>query len=175
MTTNVFKEESLFWLVFKKLIVSFIFSLCITFVVSLPFGYQYMIVRTGSMEPTLHRRTMAILSPTKFEDIEIGDIVTFKSGGAGTMYFTHRVHGFTENGNLITAGDANIDTETKEIILDTSTVPKDRYVGRVVGNIYPIGIIIMFLKEHVMASGIILIAGFVIYILLIDDEEDSVY
>lgn len=175
MTTNVFKEENLFLFVFTKLISSFIISLFITFVVSLLFGYQYMIVRTGSMEPTLHVFEMVILAPTEFKDVEVGDIVTFKSVGEGTVTFTHRVHGFTETGELITAGDANIDSGTGKIELDKSTVPESRYVGKVVGDIYSVGLIIMFLKENIIEAGLILVIGFVLYIILCDDEEDSIF
>lgn len=175
MTTNVFKEENLFLVIFGKLMTSFIFSLMITFVVSLLFGYQYMLVRTGSMEPTIHQFELVILAPTEFKDIEVLDIVTFKSMEGGTMTFTHRVRGFTETGELITAGDANIDSGTGEISLDQGSVPENRYIGKVVGGIYSLGLIIMFLKEHTMMAGLIIVGGLMMYILLCDEESDSVF
>lgn len=175
MKTNIFKEENLFLTIFTKMMTSFIISVFITFVVSLLFGYKYMIVKTPSMEPTLHVHELIILAPTEFEDLEILDIITFKSSGEGTMSFTHRVRGVAENGELITAGDANIDTGTGEIKYDNSTVSKDIYVGKVVGDIYSVGLLIMFLKENIMTAGLIMIIGFVAYILLCDEEEDSVY
>ena len=175
MTTNVFKEENLFLVVFGKLMTSLIISLFVTFVISLLFGYQYLLVRTGSMEPTLHQFTLVILAPEKFENLKELDIVTFKGVEDGTMTFTHRIRGFTETGELITAGDANIDSGTGEVSLDNSTTPKSRYIGKVVGNIYPIGLIIMFLKENTMMAGVILVVGLMLYILLCDEESDSVF
>ena len=127
------------------------------------------------MEPTLHVFEMVILAPTDFEDVKIGDIVTFRGVEGGSMTFTHRVHGFTEDGQLITAGDANIDSNTGEINYDNSTVTPSRYIGKVVGSIYSVGLIIMFLKENIMQAGLVLVIGFVIYILLIDDSEESVF
>jgi len=44
-----------------------------------------------------------------------------------------------------------------------------------VGSIYSVGLIIMFLKENIMQAGLLLIIGFTAFILLCDDEEDSVY
>ena len=100
MKTNIFKEENLFLIVFTKLMTSFIISLFITFIVSLLFGYKYMLVKTESMEPTIHVSELVILAPTKFEDLKIMDIITFKSSGEGTMNFTHRVRGVAENGEF---------------------------------------------------------------------------
>jgi len=164
-TTNVFKEENLFLLIFKKLIVSFIWAVCITFVVSLLLGYKYMIVGSGSMTPKIPVWTMVIIAPTEYEDLEINDIVTYKSGGKGTINFTHRVVEFAENGNIITAGDANIDPETGIPVRD-GEIPESRYVGKVVGHLYPVGLLVKFVKENIIQCLIMLMIVFFTYVFI---------
>lgn len=53
-------------------------------------GYKFMIVISGSMEPTLPTGSMIIVTPCEYKDLELGDIVTMQGSG---MYFTHRVVG----------------------------------------------------------------------------------
>lgn len=53
-------------------------------------GYKFMIVISGSMEPTLPTGSMIIVTPCEYKDLELGDIVTMQGSG---MYFTHRVAG----------------------------------------------------------------------------------
>lgn len=166
MTTDnlQYKETDLFWFTFKKLITSFLMALAITFVVSLLFGYQYMIVMSGSMTPKIPIHTMVILAPTDYQDLELNDIITYKSSGAGVINFTHRVVEFSENGNVITAGDANIDPSTNLPKRD-GEIPESRYVGKVVGHIYPLGILIYYIKTNIIPCIVMVLVVFITYIL----------
>lgn len=161
-SVNVYKEENLFLIIFKNLIVSFILALIITFGVSLLFGYKYMLVASGSMTPVIPVRSMVILAPTDYEDLELGDIVTYKSSGKGTINFTHRVVEFAENGNIITAGDANINSETGLPQRD-GEIPKSRYVGKVVMNLYPVGLLVYFIKENLIQCIVMIMIVFFTY------------
>lgn len=53
-------------------------------------GYKFMIVISGSMEPTLPTGSLIIVTPCEYDDLELGDIVTMQGSG---IYFTHRVAG----------------------------------------------------------------------------------
>ena len=53
-------------------------------------GYKFMIVISGSMEPTLPTGSLIIVTPCDYEDLELNDIVTMQGSG---IYFTHRVVG----------------------------------------------------------------------------------
>lgn len=67
------------------------FSLIITVAVMLMCGYKFMIVSSGSMEPTLPTGSLVIVTPCDYEDLEYRDIVTF-TGDSG-VNFTHRIAG----------------------------------------------------------------------------------
>lgn len=53
-------------------------------------GYKFMIVTSGSMEPTLPVGSLVIVTPCEYEDLELNDIVTMEGSG---INFTHRIVG----------------------------------------------------------------------------------
>ena len=53
-------------------------------------GYKFMIVSSGSMEPTLPVGSLVIVTPCEKEELQLGDIVTMNAGG---INLTHRVVG----------------------------------------------------------------------------------
>lgn len=82
------------------------------------FGYTIFQVITGSMEDTIKIDDIVIVKITN--DVEVGDIITYRSGHD---FVTHRV--IREEGKrIVTKGDAN-NTEDKPII-------KELVVGKVV-------------------------------------------
>ena len=72
--------------VIKSLAISLL--LCIALMVCM--GYKFMIVISGSMEPTLPTGSLIIVTPCDYDDLELNDIVTMQGSG---IYFTHRVVG----------------------------------------------------------------------------------
>lgn len=65
-------------------------------VIMLIAGYKFMIVSSGSMEPTLPVGSLVIVTPCDYEDLKEGDIVTFTSSdpeSGGGLNFTHRIIG----------------------------------------------------------------------------------
>jgi len=76
------------------------------------FGYSVFRVVTGSMEPTISPGALLISKQTPIEQIQLGDIICFRSREAHMLgkSITHRVVGIFENGQqlcLETRGDAN--------------------------------------------------------------------
>lgn len=71
---------------FKGLLLSIIATVVLMFC----FGYKFMIVSSGSMEPNLPVGSLVIVTPCDIEDLEYGDIVTMNKGG---IYLTHRIVG----------------------------------------------------------------------------------
>ena len=163
---NVFKEENLFWLIFKNLIGSFLLAICITLVVSLLFGYQYKIVASGSMTPTLKVRTIVVVAPIKYEDIKVGDIVTYSSGNTtGIVYnFTHRVVRISENGKIVTAGDANIQEDGKP--REDGEISEERIVGKVLFDMYPVGLLVTYLQGHILQVALMILIVFLTYLVI---------
>ena len=61
-----------------------------TIIIMLISGYQFMIVISTSMEPTIPVGSLIIITPCDYEDLNDGDIVTMDSGG---INLTHRIVG----------------------------------------------------------------------------------
>lgn len=95
------------------------------------FGHSMFRVVTGSMEPTLPVGSVLLCKSENIEDIEVDDIVCFKSRESGMLgrVITHRVLNVLENSDgtvfLETKGDANLSA-------DGYLVNQDNFIGRVV-------------------------------------------
>lgn len=84
-------------------------------------GYRPVVVLTGSMEPTFPVGSIVYYHKCNFEDLQVGDAITFK---AEDSLVTHRIT--TVNGisrNVITKGDNN---ETE----DPTPVEENEIVGK---------------------------------------------
>jgi signal peptidase len=80
---------------------------------------HFLTVRSGSMEPSIHVGDVVVSLKVDVEDIEVGDVITFRYPGESdpNKCYTHRVSKIinTEDGNLLfqTKGDMNEDPDTK--------------------------------------------------------------
>ena len=68
----------------------FVLALIATIIIMMIAGYKFMIVSSGSMEPTLPVGSLVIVTPCEYEDLKLGDIVTMDAGG---VHLTHRIVG----------------------------------------------------------------------------------
>ncbi len=82
------------------------------------FGYSVFNVATGSMAPTINQNDIIVVK--RYDNYEVGDIVTFKSDNE---YITHRIVTVNEN-NYVTKGDAN---NAKDV-----AITKDKVIGKVI-------------------------------------------
>lgn len=77
-------------------------------------------ILTGSMRPTFPPGTLVVVKPTPFDQIDIGDAVTFQLKSGRPDVVTHRVIGQTVDANgrpaLITQGDNNPSPDAKHVI-----------------------------------------------------------
>lgn len=90
------------------------------------FGYSYVDVLSGSMEPTIHIGDLALCKTDK--DYETGDAILFWDEKSDVLVL-HRIQGIDETGSFITKGDANN-------INDLSVVPVEHIQGKLV-SVYP--------------------------------------
>lgn len=81
---NLFKKWG--YAIFKSLAL----ALVGTVIIMLIAGYKFMIVSSGSMEPTLPVGSLVIVTPCEYEDLREGDIVTMDASG---INLTHRIVG----------------------------------------------------------------------------------
>lgn len=72
-------------------------------------------VLTGSMTPTYPPGTLVVVKPVEFDEISIGDVITYQLESGKATVVTHRVVGvanrFDGTTELITRGDANEDPD----------------------------------------------------------------
>lgn len=79
----------------------------VTIAVPRIFGVKMFVVLGSSMEPNIHVGDLVYVFPTDYEDIKVGDVVTFVIGEELTVA-THRVIAKDEaNEKLTTKGDHN--------------------------------------------------------------------
>ena len=134
-------------------------------------GYDSLVVLSGSMEPGIHVGSVVLIKPTTFEELKVGDIVTYKI--AEDVNVTHRITSITpENQIMTTKGDANN-------VEDPSPVAFAQVVGKAHGNIPYIGYISVYIKTKL---GIGVICGLLAVMILLStlpelldgsDEEDE--
>ena len=96
-------------------------------------GWQPFVVYTGSMEPSIPVGSIVMVQPVPFEDLAVGDVITFSRPTSPQVPITHRVVDIermldTNAWRVTTRGDANPDP-------DVWTVASDQIVGRVVYGI----------------------------------------
>lgn|GEM_PF-3408720 len=94
--------------------------------VSLDSNYKLFTFLTSSMSPTIKNGNWILVKKVSFEEIQIGDIITFNIDDSN--YITHRVVGIEEQDGerqLVTKGDANAQE-------DLPRVTKDQEVWRLV-------------------------------------------
>ena len=94
-------------------------------------GYSFFRVVTPSMEPNLSVGEVIITNDVPIEDIQVGDVISFRSMSAdmfGTV-ITHRVVDIDRDEagqkRFLTKGDANLSVDGKYVV-------EDNYVGKVI-------------------------------------------
>ena len=130
------------------IIAIFMATILIPFVI----GYKPVVVLSGSMEPAYPVGSIIYYKPLDFNDIKVGDAITFKLGGGALA--THRViEKDSEKQEFTTKGDNNTSADIKPVSYES-------VVGRTGGIFIPyIGFISTYIKKIpiVIMLGIVLI------------------
>ncbi|PIY79270.1 MAG: signal peptidase I [Candidatus Pacebacteria bacterium CG_4_10_14_0_8_um_filter_43_12] len=129
------------------------------------FGWQLIVVKSGSMEPNLPTGSLLFVKETAA--YKIGDIITYRSIGNPNTLITHRIETITSlnsSTELTTRGDANPAT-------DIFSVPLSSVIGKVDGFIPWVGYAISFLQTPLGAVIFVIIPGTI----LIYEEIRSLY
>lgn len=121
------------------------------------FGIKPIIIETGSMEPTIRTNALVIGKNVKFEDLKVGDIITFQMQNGKLN--THRIVSKSEGFEMFTTkGDNNV-------MPDSISITPDNYK-------YKIVTICNWFTELNTAKGILMyivlpIVGIIIFIIFI--------
>ena len=109
--------------IFSWVIIAVLAIAIMASVAHLPFRAQMLSVQTGSMQPDYPIGSLLWVFPTKFEKIDVGDDVTYNTGGEN---ITHRVIAIDrENRTLTTQGIHN--SEVKETVSYSAVVGVVRF------------------------------------------------
>lgn len=74
------------------------------------FPYQALVVRSGSMSPTIPTGSIVFYRPVRASQVRIGDVILFSEPGKPNTKVTHRVYSIGNGPNgkyFVTKGDAN--------------------------------------------------------------------
>ena len=109
--------------------------------------YQFYVVASGSMIPTLNINDFVVVSNvTSFSKLKVGDIIVFRSVGSLIPYelhetIVHRICTVTSGSNgeeiIRTKGDAN----SRSIPFIDYPVEKHNYIGKVINVVPKLGVI----------------------------------
>lgn len=132
-------------------------------------GYHPVVVLSGSMEPTYHVGSVIYYKAVPFEDINVGDPITFL-GAEGGIMVTHRVVEKDESAKaFVTQGDANGSR-------DPGRVRYTNVVGKASKISIPYGGYFVNYGKQPIVIGImvlILLAGTVVDHLAKDDKDNK--
>ena len=129
---NVFKNKDTITKYILIGVRAIVFGLAITIVLSLLFGCKYLKVVSPSMTPKYNIGDVVVVNTKiKYEDLQIGDVITYKSGLTNV---THRIVDINSRGEVITQGDANNSPD-----FSGSGISKDNLVGKVMFGIPKLG------------------------------------
>lgn len=119
------------WIVKAVNILGLMFLLiCVYFIVSSrftggspqAFGYQFMTILSGSMEPEIDRGSVILVKSIKNPAVlREGDVITFHSPRDQRQLITHRIADINEEGThleFITKGDANFKPDARPLSAD---------------------------------------------------------
>lgn len=120
------------------------------------FGKSILVVRTGSMEPTINPGDMIVIS--KEYEYKKGDIVTFYEDGT---FVTHRIVKINEDG-YTTKGDAND--------LEDGKIGYKDIQGRMIFRSHIFGFIILYLLKPFVLLYFILIIFIYIFNFIFDNK-----
>jgi len=127
-------------------------------------NYRFMVVQSGSMEPSIQMGGVVMVKPTG--NYKIGDVITFKEPGKGVPT-THRIHDIEViegKPYYITKGDANNAP-------DSGSVSKDDVIGKVLLDIPYIGYVVNFAKRPIGFALMIIFPA----VLVIANEIKNIY
>lgn len=121
-------------------------------------GYGFLLVMTGSMEPTIEKDELIIIKEKKV--YQVGDIATYVDVYGNLI--THRIE-YLDERDFITKGDGNQ-------IADEST-NVNNIQGKVIYHSKPLGIFILYYLRLVIAVYIVL--WFILYVAKILRKEEK--
>lgn len=115
-------------------------------------GFRALVVRSGSMEPTIRAGDLVVTRVVRPSAVHVGDIVTFRDPSRDQTLVTHRVQEVAATGatyEFVTKGDANTGVERW-------TVRADGSVGRLVARVRGLHPVLGWLLRPGIKAGLLI-------------------
>ena len=127
MRYNVFRKKSNTSYYLLSVVVSIVIAIVVVLGVSLCCGFKYRIVSTNSMEPNIKTGSLIIENKVDFDELKVGDVITYTRSYEKDVKVTHRITKIDGN-TLVVQGDNPEHTQI-------DTVTEQNYVGKVVASL----------------------------------------
>jgi len=158
--------NKLFKIISYTFITTLLLAVAALFVLPLlPFenNIQIKIVKSGSMEPSIHTGSIVVIRPS--DSLQVGDVITFGKDTPNSFPTTHRIISVTDGNGVMmyeTKGDAN--EEVDPVFVSSSEV-----IGKVVLTVPKAGYILDFTKKPL---GFILIIALPAALVILNELVD---
>ena len=132
-------------------------ALLITLVFAFATGFKFLNILTGSMTPTMPVNTVVVVKKIPIDQVELGDVITFKMGDSNVTHRVVEINNSNRNTVLYTQGDAAQNQGSRD------TVTEDNFVGVVVFHIPYLGVLLNLIKDNIIIITVcIVLALFII-------------
>ena len=153
---------SLIWNFVTTFVTAFAVMVAAALVIGRAAGCRMLSIESGSMSPAYPVNALVVTMPADFEDIAVGDVISYVLDESGTTV-THRVVEKNDaNQTFVTKGDAN-DIE------DAEAVYYENVIGRVFICIPGLGSVLRILTEETDKR---IIIGVIIAVLCVSFGSD---
>lgn len=125
---------------------------------------ESFVVQSDSMAPSIAAGSVVLVSDVPAADIMEGDVITYQRGGDQPI--THRVVEIRDDGQFVTKGDANEDS-------DPQPVPTDAVLGEVTFHVPLIGYVIAFAGTDLGLIMLVVIPAALLLVLEVRDILQS--
>lgn len=153
----IFKKYNKTELIFKLLIKAVVFGLFVMLLTGYFMGYRVFTVLGWSSEPDIHYGSVVIDYKVPFEELKVGDYVTWSRNGA--MNVTHIIISIDKANKTVTTSQTSYGREEGEEVSPDAPVTYDQIKGKVIATIPELGNIMLSLKNLVLYRGGINILG----------------
>lgn len=157
MGKDIYKRENKALKITLIVIKNICLALLITLVFAFATGFKFLNILTGSMTPTMPVNTVVVVKKIPIDQVELGDVITFKMGDSNVTHRVVEINNSGRNTVLYTQGDAAQNQGSRE------TVTEDNFVGVVVFHIPYLGVLLNLIKDNIIIITVcIVLALFII-------------
>lgn len=157
MGKDIYKRENKALKITLIVIKNICLALLITLVFAFATGFKFLNILTGSMTPTMPVNTVVVVKKIPINQVELGDVITFKMGDSNVTHRVVEINNSGRNTVLYTQGDAAQNQGSRD------TVTEDNFVGVVVFHIPYLGVLLNLIKDNIIIITVcIVLALFII-------------